>query len=172
MDLISMIKDFYHSYVIAGEGRAALEGGDAQTAYHKFDEAYDKNLDVLATGSLALVGIGVAAVSAPAALALGAVQVVSSVTEWGSGVAKSHGYTNVADILATVSNVTDLHSHIKRMWDAGFNVYQNPQQAVQQVTDFVDNSAHQVKDAAHNLYEGAAAKVNNLTTWVGGFIST
>jgi hypothetical protein len=171
MDLISMIKDSYHSYVVAGEGRVALEGGDAQTAYQKFDEAYNKNLDVLATGTLALAGIGVAAVSAPAAIALGTVQVVSMVTDWGSNVAKSHGYTKVADTLNIVSDVTDLHSHVRKVWDVGFNAYQNPQAALQQTTNFVDHSANQVKDAAHNLYEGAVAKVNNLTNWAGGFIS-
>ena len=164
-DLISMIKDVYHSHVAASEGSAALEVGDGQIAYQKFDEAYNKNLDVMATGTLALVGLGVAAVSGTAALALGAVQVVSLVTDWGSSVAKLHGYTNVAEVLNNVSNITNLRLHVRNLWDAGFNAHQNPHQALKQATDFVDNTANQVENAVSGIYEDAKKQVTN---WIWG----
>ena len=166
LDIMSIGKDLYDSKMASSDADTALARGDYELASKKYNEAYDEALNMFATGTLAVIGI-----ASGYGLVIAGTQVISGVPDWASNVAEKNGYHTTANVLKVLSEVTDLQSHTKKVWDVGFNAYQNPQAALQQTTNFVDHSANQVKDAAHNLYEGAVAKVNNLTNWAGGFIS-
>jgi len=116
---------------------------------------------MFSTGTLAVVGI-----LSGTGLVIAGTQIVSGVTGSISEIAAQNGYHNVAAGLKVVSEVTDLHSHVKKLWDAGINTYQNPQAALQKTVDFVEQTTHQVKDAAHDLYTDAKEAAQNVGGWL------
>ena len=161
LDIISMGKDIYDSKVASSEADAALARGDYEMASRKYNEAYDEALNMFATGTLAVIGI-----ASGYGLVMAGTQLVSGVSDFASNVAEKNGWHTTAKVLNVLSDVTDLQSHTKKIWDAGFNAYQNPHQALKQATDFVDHTANQVKNAVSGIYEDAKKQVTNWI-WYG-----
>jgi hypothetical protein len=152
LDIFSMSKDIYDSKVASSEADAAVARGDYELASKKYNEAHDEALNMFATGTLAIIGI-----ASGYGLVMAGTQVISGVSDWASNVAEKNGWHTTAKVLNVLSDITDLQSHTKKLWDAGINAYHNPHQVLKQATDFVDHTANQIKDAASNMYQNATA---------------